>query len=143
MMGLDISLWNWLILAALLASLELLSTNFFLIFFSGGAIVAALADFLGAGSFIEIMTFSLSSLIFVLVFRKRLMRFRNQNKAPANDIGSHFVLSAPLSARGQGSVDYQGSPWTAVNLSERDLPKGTSVVIEKTEGIKILVKPSP
>lgn len=141
MMSFDISLWNWLILAAVLASLELVSTNFVLVFFAGGAIVAALADFFGAGSFGEIMAFSLSSLFFILVFRKRFVGFRNQSKAPANDIGSRFILSAPLAAGAQGMVEYQGSPWTAVNLSERDLPTGTPVVIEKTEGIKIFVKP--
>jgi membrane protein implicated in regulation of membrane protease activity len=140
MMELDFPAWSWLILAALLAGLELISYTFVLIFFAGGALIAAGAAYLGAGPFAEMMVFSLSSLVLLLAFRKRFLTLRSQKQSHPMDIGAGLILSAPLAARSEGMISYQGSPWTAVNSSDKDLEQGTPVIIERTEGIKIFVK---
>ncbi len=45
----------------------------------------------------------------------------------------------PLEAKGQVTVN--GELWSATSYNEQPIPKDTEIVVEKIEGVKLIVKP--
>lgn len=133
--------WFWLIVGLLLLASEILSGAFVLVFFGlAGLSTAALAG-AGINSPALLLTFfSATSLATLFLFRKKILAGRKGPEPRHADVGNSIVLSDRLSASKEGTILYQGAPWTAVNLDDHDLEKGTNVKIVKTEGVKLFVK---
>lgn len=136
-------IYVWLILGGLLLGAEMASGAFFLMFFGLGALLTALLPFLGFADLgIQIGFFAVVSTILVLVFRKTALR-NFQNASPAkdsDDVGQELAIDIDLAAGGDGTMTYQGAPWSVRNLSETPLVKGTRVRIEKIEGVKLFIR---
>lgn len=133
--------WFWLIVGLLLLASEILSGAFVLVFFGlAGLSTAALA---GAGvndPALLLTFFSATSLATLFLFRKKILAGRKGPEPKHADVGNSIVLSDRLPAGAEGTILYQGAPWTAVNLEEQDLEKGSHAKIVKTEGVKLFVK---
>lgn len=137
------SFWVWLIIGLLFLGSELLSGAFVLVFFGMAAIATSFLTLFGINHpAILIVFFAVTSLINLLVFRKRLLKSKggDSDKAFSADAGKSILLSDRLPAGGEGTISYQGSPWSAINLESVPLEKGTYVRIVKTEGIKLYVQ---
>lgn len=134
----------WLILGLVLLAAELLSGAFVLIFFGIGGLVTALLAFVFLMAWpVQIIIFAVFSTLLLLAFRKRFLKPstpEERQRALSPDIDSTVVLSNHVSAGGETSISYQGSPWTAVNLENFDLEAGETVRIERTEGIKLFIR---
>lgn len=137
-------IYLWLILAAALFAIELVTGTFVLMFFGIGALLTAPLPFLGLTSpSLQIVFFAAVSTLGLLLFRKSLLlRFqgRVQNSVSTSDVGHRVFLEADLAAGGAGTVVYQGSPWRAVNLEPIELKKGTQVQIDRIEGVTLFVR---
>ena len=137
------SFWVWLIIGFLFLASELLSGAFVLVFFGVAALATSVLAIFGVQNVaLLVVFFALLSVVNLLVFRKRLLKAKKlaQGNPLQVDVGNTVILSDNLPARGEGKINYQGVPWSAVNLESTELGKGTVVKIVKTEGIKLYVQ---
>lgn len=139
--------WMWLILGFLLVAAELVSGAFIILFFGIGGILTAVLAAVGVHELpIQVTFFAVVSTGMLFLFRRRFVKTpsdEEKQKALSPDIGIRVTLSEGLPAHGEGTIAYQGTHWTAVNLGSDELERGASVQIERTEGIKIFVRRAP
>lgn len=132
----------WLILGGLLLAAEMASGAFFLLFFGLGALLTTslpLCGFTDLG--LQLGFFALSSTALVLIFRKTaLRRLEKSGGKEPDDVGRELETDTAFAASGDGTITYQGVPWSARNLSDVPLSRGTRVRIEKIEGVKLFIR---
>jgi len=136
----------WLTLAVLFAIGELVTGGFFLLWFSIGAVISALAAVFGLNLVGQIVAFlAISGLLVVftrpLVHRfveRRRPAFKTNVDALSGKVGTVVRKVDPLEVG--GLVKVQGEIWTAVTAGA-PIPKGALVVVERVEGVKLHVQP--
>ena len=140
----------WFILGAILIVAEIFTTGFVLLWFGLGALVAALAGFIGIDSLvIQFLIFATISIsltaasrtIFINYFsRERTgQSLRSGVDALPGKIGT--VVSSSKGALQEGAVKVFGSTWTAYPApGEPPLEAGERVCVENVEGASIYVK---
>lgn len=136
--------WVWLTIGCALLAAELVTGTFIIVFFGFGAILTAIAALIGLSNLsFQITFFAVMSLIFLFAFRKKFLKHREGKSTSlmSSDVHKTLSLSEDIPAGGQATVNYQGSPWTAVNVSSEALTKGSLAKIVKVDGIKLFVAP--
>ncbi len=135
----------WLTLAVVFAIGEVVTGGFFLLWFSIGAVVAALASvwlgLLGQAVIFLAVSGLLVAFTRPLVHRfveKRRPAYKTNADALVGKIGT--VVRRVDSLEVGGQVKVQGEIWTAVTAGA-SLPKGAMVQVEHVEGVKLHVKP--
>jgi membrane protein implicated in regulation of membrane protease activity len=140
----------WSILAAIFIVAEIFTTGFVLLWFGVGALIAALAAFVGIDSIaIQFGLFAVISLaltaasrtIFVNYFarEKTAPSLRSGVEALPGKIGT--VVSSSTGALQEGAVKVFGSTWTAYPAAgEPPLEAGERVCVDSVEGASIYVK---
>ncbi len=133
----------WVAIGLTLCAAEILTGTFVLLFFGLSAFVVALARVAGLDNLTwEVMLFALSGFASLLLFRGKIAAALSKPvKGYSNDRDAQLVLSDDVPGNGEAKVSYQGSMWTAVNESPLSIAKGERVVIYKTEGVRIFVRP--
>lgn len=136
----EVSALQWAVVGLVLIILEMLMGQFFVLFFGVSALLVALAKYLGVNNFaLEAALFAVFGLLgAVLVRKKMLVLQKSKNVEP--DLLQKFILSDDIPAGGEATIQYQGSPWRAENISGKNLAKGTQVQIVKVESIKLQIK---
>lgn len=140
----------WCILGVILIVAEIFTSGFVLLWFGIGALVAALAGFIGIDNLaIQFMIFAgvsialtaASRTIFVNYFshEKTGQSLRSGVDALPGKIGT--VVSSSKGALNEGAVKVFGSTWTAYPVvGEAPLEAGERVCVESVEGASIYVK---
>lgn len=130
----------WAGLGLLLLASEMFSGTFHLLFFGVSAIIVAGLSAFGLSNFpSQLGLFAILSILSFFMIKKKFTK--QKSTGFQSDIHQKIQLTADIPTHGEASIQYQGSPWTAVNTSDQVLLKGSKVKIEKTEGNKIFVKP--
>lgn len=133
----------WLCLGIVLIVAELMTLTFVLLFFGVSALLTALFIALGLENiYAQIVIFSLMGLSGIFLFRKKMVQ-AVQVKGAHNIDGmknASFNLDADIPQGGSAAITYRGIPWTAVNESGENLSKGERVVIDRMDGVKLVVK---
>lgn len=135
----------WLIVAVMFFVGELVCPTFFLFWFAIGALVALLTTFITANLAVQIIVFLVISII-LLIFMKPLTNrlFKNNAKDDLNMngiIGKNAIVTKEIdNVKGVGEVKVHGEIWRAVNQEERIIESGKQVVIQKIDGVKLIVK---
>jgi membrane protein implicated in regulation of membrane protease activity len=140
----------WCILGAVLIIAEIFTTGFVLLWFGVGALVAALAAFVGIDSIaIQFGLFAVISLALTAASRTIFVNyFAREKTGPSlrsgvdslpGKIGT--VVSSSTGALQEGAVKVFGSTWTAYPAAgEPPLEAGERVCVESVEGASIYVK---
>ena len=141
--------WQWAVLGLLLAAAEILTPGgFFVIFFGVAALViAALAAVGLAGAlWLQILLFSVFSVILLLLFRNPLLRWMAK-RVPARPevdtlVGESAVASGTIAPGGHGAG---GTPratvWSARNASPAAIAAGGRCRVVRVEGLVIWIEP--
>ncbi|TFU03030.1 NfeD family protein [Polymorphobacter arshaanensis] len=126
-----LSPWSWLIAAALLAGLEMLTPGAFMIWLAGAAVVTALlALLLPIGWQIQIVLFVALSVVAIVTARKYFGR--RPDRAPESGLNRRAerlvgttVVVVEAFVHGKGRVQVGDSPWAATgpNLAVGDAAK--------------------
>ena len=140
----------WVILGAILVVAEIFTSGFVLLWFGIGALVAALAGFIGINSlFIQFLIFAgisvgltaASRTIFINYFSREKSEptLRSGVDALPGKIGT--VVSSSKGALQEGAVKVFGSTWTAYPApGEPPLEAGERVCVDSVEGASIYVR---
>jgi inner membrane protein len=142
----DISLSPALIWAAVglvLLIAELATLSFILCFVGIGALIVAATTGAGLTSGInsQLLVFSFSSLLLLLLLRKTARRlFAGHNDIEPDYVGQKVEVLKAIPSGGEGTVKYRGSDWLAFSDENETIKEGSIVEIIAIEGIRAKVK---
>ena len=140
----------WCILGAVLIVAEIFTTGFVLLWFGIGALLAALASFVGIDSLvIQFLIFAGVSIALTAASRTIFINYFSRDKtetglrsgvdALPGKVGT--VVSSSKGALNEGAVKVFGSTWTAYPAAgEQPLEAGERVCVESVEGASIYVR---
>src|SRR4029078_2301350 len=140
----------WCILGAVLIIAEIFTTGFVLLWFGIGALLAALASFVGIDSLvIQFLIFAGVSIALTAASRTIFINYFSRDKtepglrsgvdALPGKVGT--VVSSSIGALNEGAVKVFGSTWTAYPApGEQPLEAGERVCVENVEGASIYVR---
>ena len=136
--------WFFIGLAFLL--LELVIPGFVIIFFGIGAWITSLVCLIAnPGLDLQIIIFSVTSILSLLLFRKMLAKkfFKEGGDSPetlADEfLGKDAVAKEAIKSGEKGKVEFKGTLWTATAVD--DIKAGQTVIITEKESINFIVKP--
>ena len=140
----------WSVLGAILIVADIFTTGFVLLWFGIGALVAALAAFIGIDSLvIQFLIFASISIALTAASRTIFINYFSREKtgeslrsgvdALPGKVGT--VVSSSKGALHEGAVKVFGSTWTAYPApGELPLEAGERVCVESVEGASIYVR---
>ncbi|MGB4467653.1 MAG: NfeD family protein [Azovibrio sp.] len=133
-------MWLWLILAALLLSLEMVTGTFALLFAGLGALAAAVLAYLAAASLTaQIAIFALASVAGTVLAWHRLKHERSL-PMETEEVGQEVQVVVPPDALGCLRVRYRGSEWPArLGQDGLSVQEGSLLVVLAQEGSLLVV----
>ena len=135
--------WLWVFLGIGLFIAEIFTTTFVLLFFGSAALVVGLLKFIGLNNlYAELSLFALLGLAGIGIFRRKLLRsvLARSNRAVDGVQHAHLQLDVTIPPHGSAQITHLGTPWTALNPSDHTLQVGDRVIVERAEGIKLVLK---
>jgi len=138
----------WMIIGLLMLVAELVSVVLVFIFFAVGGLLTALLAAIGLLPTLEyqIIAFSFISLLTLIIFRKnaqKLLEARHDKKQEYKEfVGETAMVIRDIPASGTGKIYYRGAEWSATSTHHATIEAGSKVVIQRTEGITLVVEES-
>lgn len=134
----------WLLMVAVMLVIEIFTLGLTTIWFSIGAVAAAAAAGAGAPLWVQILLFSVVSVVIMLLVRPFAMKVINRDRIKTNieDAvgGQAEVIEAIDNQKEQGRVRFRGVEWMARSADGSAIAAGTVVTVEAVSGVKLLVK---
>ncbi len=134
----------WVIVAAITLVIEIISLGLSSIWFTGGAIVAAIVGYMGGPVWLQIVLFIGVSTVLLLAMRplaKKKLALGQEKTNVDSMIGrTEKVLTTVDNNEGTGMIRIADVEWRAVSLDGSVIPEGTLVKIERLEGTKLFVR---
>ena len=134
----------WLAVFVLLIVIELATMGLTPIWFAGGAVAGFIASMLGANVVIQAVVFFVVSIVLLIFTRPFAVRYINSNKTKTNIDGligqEALVLEEINNIRETGCARLEGKEWTARSVDDTVIPADTVVIVERIEGVKLIVK---
>lgn len=134
----------WLILVAVMLVIEIFTMGLTTIWFSLGAVAAAIAAGLGAPLWVQILLFTVVSVVIMILVRPFALKVMDRNRTKTNIdevIGQQAeVIEAIDNQREQGRVRFRGVEWMARSVDGSTMAAGDVVTVEAVSGVKLLVR---
>ena len=134
----------WLAVFVLLIVIELATMGLTTIWFAGGAVAGFIASMLGANVVIQAVVFFVVSIVLLIFTRPFAVRYINSTKTQTNIDGligqEALVLEEINNIRETGCARLEGKEWTARSVDDTVIPADTVVIVERIEGVKLIVK---
>ena len=136
----------WLTVFLVFAVVEMLTLDLFFIMLGGGALAGLLAAFAGADLWLQIVVFSVVSLLMIGFVRPLALKHLRSSPADQRSnverlIGESAIVMEPVSDSG-GLVKIGGDVWTARSASGVLVP-GQRAVVSAIDGATAVVVPQP
>jgi membrane protein implicated in regulation of membrane protease activity len=137
--------WIWVGAAVVLAIGELLTAGFFLLPFAVGAAAAAILAFLGVSPVVQLLVFTVMSIVFLVV----LQRFaRREDEVEQLAVGAKrysgrtAIVYVPVNRlTGSGMVRMETEEWRATTDLDTEIPEGAEVRVVDVRGTRLVVEP--
>lgn len=135
----------WLVLFLGFAAIETLTLDLFFAMLSAGALAAMLAAVLSAPLFLQVVVFSVVSLLMIVVVRPLGLKHLNMGTKEHRSnidrlIGEAAITLEPVGSR-TGTVKLAGDTWTARSGDGSLLPAGEQVSVTRIDGATAVVEP--
>lgn len=135
----------WLIAFAVFLAVEAGTITLVSIWFAAGALAALIASWFGGSVWLQVLLFLLVSCAALACLRPLLRKFVTPKIVPTNAdslIGTMAILSADVdNLKGEGTVTLRGVEWSARSTGGEPIPSGTTVKVDKIEGVRVYVTP--
>lgn len=137
--------WIWLALLVLFILTEVATVQLTTIWFAGGALISLILAAAGINNiFIQIIVFLLVSIILLFATRPLVKKYINKKSQPTNAdrcIGKQAVVTEDINnLLSTGAAKVNGIEWSARALNGELIPVGTTVTVEKIDGVKLIVR---
>ena len=134
----------WAVALVVFLVIEGVTAQLVTIWFAAGALVSLVSAALKAPEWLQIVLFVVVSAVTLIVTRplvKKLTGRKAENLNAERIIGQTAVVTETINnIEGTGSVKIDGVVWTARSSGDEVIEAGTQVVIEKIEGVKVIVR---
>ena len=133
----------WLIVAAVMALIEMVSMGLITIWFVVGGLAAFLAAFLGADLTIQILVFLLVSVMCLVLIRPLIIKHRAIGEShESTPVGSEAVVVQPVGGSQEPGrvMTPDHMTWVALSADGSPLEVGTRVRVVDNESIKLVVQ---
>lgn len=136
----------WLTVFLVFAVVEMLTLDLFFIMLGGGALAGLLTAFAGADFWLQIVVFSVVSLLMIGFVRPVALKHLRSSPADQRSnverlIGESALVMEPVSATG-GLVKIGGDVWSA-RTDTGELAPGQHAVVSAIDGATAVVVPKP
>lgn len=139
----SIMTYIWLAIIILAVIAEASTAQMVSIWFVAGGIAALIAALCDAAIWLQIVLFVIVTALALLATRplvKRIMHFKRTETNADRYIGKEAVVTVPIdNIKGTGQVTVLGSQWTARSVDGTPIDAGAAVIVERIEGVKVLV----
>lgn len=136
--------WIWVLIGFVLLGLELASTTLHIGFFAAGAFLVAVLVLLDVAGplWVQLLTFTVVSLLALLVFRPLLIRRLRLDKTPVVDtfIGEQATAMEDIAPSAIGKAEMRGTTWSAQNVGSTVLSRGQRCRVEHVDGLLIHIR---
>lgn len=134
----------WFLLAAALLVGEIVTPSFFLAALAIAALGAAVAGFVGAGVWLQVLTFAIAAGLSTALARPLAERFLHSGmrSLPTNVaalIGLEARVTEPIEEGRMGRVKVRGDDWRAVSDDGLPIAAGARVIVTEVEGTTLHV----
>ncbi|WP_449316852.1 NfeD family protein [Rubneribacter sp.] len=133
----------WLVVAAVMAVIEVASLGLITVWFVVGGLAAFVAGELGADLFVQTAVFLAVSLLCLILLRPVFVKYRDRGKrAEPTVVGSHAVVREPVdNALMTGRVETPDHmTWAARSADGAPIPAGENVEVVGRESVTLIVE---
>lgn len=139
----------WFLIGVALALLEFAAPGVILIFFAAGAWITAASIWIGLTTTLQsqLLVFAISSAVLIAALRKWITGKFSGHVSGVQDLSVNLdeftgktveVLDDVIPGSSDGKVEFKGASWSA--RSDQTIRKGESAVIERLDGIALIIK---
>lgn len=134
----------WIVAVLFAIVIEIVTVELVGIWFIPGAVIAAILALCGVHWAIQVGVFVASTILFIILFRKRLLKKLNSKENKTNTdliIGKELQLISGIGFQQAGSVKINGVIWS-VSLEDEtaSLEAGAFVTVVNIKGNKLIVR---
>ena len=134
----------WLIVTIASGILEALTVGLVSIWFAFGGFAALIASNLHCPVFYQYLIFiavSLLTMVLIRPFAKKKLKVIMQATNVDSLVGIECIVTEDINnLSNKGEVQIKGQRWSAQNIEDRTIAKNSRVVVERIEGVKLIVK---
>lgn len=140
----DATVWVWLAGIIVFIVLEAVTYQIVSIWFALGAVGGLIAKAAGASFTVQMAIFITISVICLLCLRplsRKLLKNKKENTNVDSLLGKEVLVTKEVNnllGTGEGKVG--GMVWTIRSADNEIIPEGETVICEKVEGVKLIVK---
>lgn len=131
----------WLIVILVLTFIEISTVNLVSIWFIASALVSLIVSCFYDNYFVQFAIFVVLGVILLITTKKFLNRILKPNNEKTNldrIIGEEAVVTKRIGKNLIGEVKVDGKYWSAI--SNKPVDAGEEVVVEKIDGVKLIVR---
>lgn len=133
----------WLIALVVLLFVEFVTMGLTTIWFAGGALIATLVAAFGGPLWLQIVCFSVVSILLLIFTRPIAMKYFNNKRVKTNVediIGKQVTVKERIdNVAGTGVVVLQGNEWSARSVDEKVYEEASVLVIKEVKGVTLIV----
>ena len=134
----------WICAGIIFGVLEAVTVQLVSVWFVIGSCAALVSSLLGAKLYVQIIVFIVTSVLMLLITRPIVKKKLTVKVEPTNADRCIGLIATVIedinNIDGTGLVKVDGKIWTARSLDSSIIEKGTKVIIEKIDGVKLIVK---
>ena len=140
----DAMAWIWLAGVVVFIILEAVTYQIVSIWFALGAVGALIAKAAGAPFAVQMAIFIAVSVICLIILRplsRKLIKNKTENTNVDSLLGKEVLVTKEINnlrQTGEGKVG--GMTWTLRSADNTAIPEGETVICERVEGVKLIVK---
>lgn len=131
----------WLVLVIILTIIEIATINLLTVWFIVSGIVAMILSFFIDDVAVVSTVFAILGIFLLIISRPIVRKIRKNENSKTNldlIIGATGVVTEEIKRNTVGEVKVDGKKWSAI--SSKKIAVGEEVVVEKIEGVKLIVK---
>jgi inner membrane protein len=139
--------WHWLVLGLILIGLEMAASGgFYVIFFGIAALAIGGLHLMDAAGplWLQLLLFSLLSVLSLVLFRSPLMRWLELD-VPGRDVdslvGETAIPLEDIAPGGVGRAELRGSVWSARNSADAVLTRGQRCTVVRVDRLTVFLEP--
>ncbi len=133
----------WLGITILTAVVEAIVPALVSIWFVPGGLAALIASLAGGSVGLQVLLFTVVSALALVFTRPLARRFQGRERPATNAdmaVGKDAIVTEEINnLLGTGRAAVLGNSWSARSAEDSVIPKGATVVVERIEGVKLIV----
>lgn len=133
----------WLVLLVVFLAMEANTVSMVSTWFAAGSLIALIVSLVHGPIWLQILLFFVVSIVCLILLRPLAKKYFTPRIVPTNTqavIGSRGIVTERIdNLHGRGQVKLGSLTWSARSTSETPIEEGTTVSVDRIEGVKVYV----